>query len=221
MAPVEAATPAHRVDDAGRRVGSLPGSNGKPDSARTHAFQAKACVLGVDPGLSGALAFYFPDAPSRVAVEDMPVAGGAVDAANLASLIARFQPDFVVVERVASMPRQGVASTFKFGVSYGAVVATLAALQIQTRLVVPGTWKRHFKLGADKEQARALALRLFPMCAAHFSRKKHHGRAEATLIALFGAHQFPGASTPRENGRPDCNLDGRLPGHLAELNPRT
>jgi crossover junction endodeoxyribonuclease RuvC len=42
-------------------------------------------------------------------------------------------------------------------------------------------------LSSDKEAARALALRLFPACAEHFRLKKHHGRAEAALIAKFGA----------------------------------
>jgi hypothetical protein len=27
------------------------------------------CILGVDPGLSGAIAFYFPDQPDRVAID--------------------------------------------------------------------------------------------------------------------------------------------------------
>jgi hypothetical protein len=37
------------------------------------------CVLGIDPDLSGAIAFYFPSTPDRVTAEDMPVVAGAVD----------------------------------------------------------------------------------------------------------------------------------------------
>ena len=144
------------------------------------------CILGVDPGLSGAVAFFFPSAPDRVAPEDMPDVAGEVDAATLAARILQMGPDFVVVERVASMPKQGVASTFKFGASYGAVRGVLAALQIRTHLVAPAVWKKHFRLDSDKEKARALALRLFAAAPEHFARKRDHDRAEASLLALFG-----------------------------------
>jgi crossover junction endodeoxyribonuclease RuvC len=35
------------------------------------------CILGIDPGISGAIAFYFPGVPSRVCAEDVPVAAGS------------------------------------------------------------------------------------------------------------------------------------------------
>ena len=85
------------------------------------------------------------------------------------------------------MPGQGVASTFKFGASYGAVRGVLAALQIRTHLVTPGVWKKHFRLSSDKEASRALALRLFAASPEHFSREKDHNCAEAALLALYGA----------------------------------
>jgi crossover junction endodeoxyribonuclease RuvC len=145
------------------------------------------CILGIDPGLSGACAFFFPSVPDRVAAEDMPAVAGEVDCATLAARILQMGPAFVVVERVASMPKQGIASTFKFGASYGAVRGVLAALQIRAHLVAPAVWKKHFRLDSDKEKARALALRLFAASPEHFSRKRDHNRAEASLLALFGA----------------------------------
>ena len=145
------------------------------------------CIFGVDPGLSGAIAFFFPVAPDRVAAEDMPVVAGEVDCATVAARISQMAPAFAIVERVASMPKQGVASTFKFGASYGAVRGILAALQIRTHLVAPAVWKKHFRLDSDKEKARAMALRLFAASPGHFSRKKDHGRAEAALLAVYGA----------------------------------
>jgi crossover junction endodeoxyribonuclease RuvC len=148
------------------------------------------CILGIDPGLSGAVAFYFPEAPDRVIAEDMPAVSGEVDTATLAARIVQMGPAFAVVERVAARPGQGVASTFKFGASYGAVRGTLAALQVRTLLVAPTVWKRHFRLDADKEKARALALLTFAKTPEHFARKKDHGRAEASLIALFGAYRL-------------------------------
>jgi hypothetical protein len=148
---------------------------------------ANLCFCGIDPGLSGAIAFFFPVAADRVAAEDMPIAGGEVDCATLAARIAQMAPSLAVVERVASMPKQGVASTFKFGASYGAVLGVLAALKIQTHLVSPAVWKRYFKLDSDKDKSRAKALRTFPKTPQHFARKKDHGRAEAALLALYAA----------------------------------
>jgi hypothetical protein len=68
-------------------------------------------------------------------------------------------PTFAIVERVASMPKQGVSSTFKFGAPNGAIRGVLAALQIRTHLVSPAVWKKYFQLDSDKEKSRALALR--------------------------------------------------------------
>ena len=73
--------------------------------------------------------------------------------------------------------------------------ATLGALKVPMILVTPQKWKRHFRLiGSDKEASRTMALRLFPACAEHFQRKKDHGRAEAALLARYGAETFGGAS---------------------------
>lgn len=148
------------------------------------------CVLGIDPGISGAIAFYFPETPDKISAYDVPVAFGEISAPALASLVRGYNPSSAFIERVNAMPGQGVSSTFKFGTSFGDVRGVIGALNIPLHHVTPGKWKKHFSLTADKEQARALAIRMFPSCAHHFNLKKHHGRAEAALIALYGAaHQ--------------------------------
>jgi crossover junction endodeoxyribonuclease RuvC len=149
-----------------------------------------ALCMGVDPGVTGAIAFYFPDAADRILAEDTPGVAGEVDGVTLSRRIKQLAPTFAIVERVASMPGQGVASTFKFGKAIGTALGVLGVLEIPIHLVAPGVWKKHFRLSADKEQARALALRLFPSTSDHFARKKDHGRAEAGLIALYGAQCF-------------------------------
>jgi crossover junction endodeoxyribonuclease RuvC len=138
-------------------------------------------------GEPGAIAFFFPVAPDRVAAEDMPAAGGEVDCATLAARIIQMGPALAVIERVAAMPKQGVSSTFKFGQSYGAIRGVLAALRIQTHVVSPAVWKRYFRLDSDKEKSRSLALRTFPKTPQHFARKRDHNRAEASLLAVYGA----------------------------------
>lgn len=145
------------------------------------------CIMGIDPGLKGAISFYFPDAPERVSVEDMPVVAGMVDAVTLAQRVAQLRPDVAIVELVGSMPGQGVSSTFKFGEGCGVVRGVLAGLNIPVHYASPQRWKKHFRLSADKEESRRRALELFPVSGAAFARKKDDGRAEAALIALYHA----------------------------------
>jgi hypothetical protein len=99
------------------------------------------------------------------------------------------------------MPKQGVASTFKFGTAYGALLAVTALCEIPTHLVSPRKWKTHFALDSDKEKSRALAIRLWPGCG-FFSRVKDHGRAEAALLARYGAEVVEMASIALQHGVP-------------------
>lgn len=152
-------------------------------------------IMGVDPGLTGAIAFWSPDNPHHVTAEDIPVVGGEIDVDTLRDRIKQMAPTEAVIERVASMPKQGVSSMFKFGAAYGALRATVACLNIPCRLVTPPVWKKHYRLiGKDKEASRALAIQYWPGMGC-FSRKKDHGRAEAALLARWVVE-----SEPRKQG---------------------
>ncbi len=144
--------------------------------------------LGHDPGISGALAVVDHKGQLRAAV-DMPLAYGLIAPGQTADLIVPWNtPALVVaaVERVHSMPRQGVASTFKFGQAYGTVLGVLGALGIPVEHPTPQTWKKHHGLiGEEKDAARLLAIELWPDKAELFRRKKDCGRADAALIALW------------------------------------
>jgi Holliday junction resolvasome RuvABC endonuclease subunit len=108
-----------------------------------------------------------------------------IDVLALRTWIERVQPDRAVIERAGSMPKQGVASTFKFGRATGAIEATIALCGVPYTLIEPAVWKRrHGLYGADKETSRQLALQLFPSAAALLARKKDHQRGEAALIAM-------------------------------------
>ena len=148
-------------------------------------------ILAIDPGVSGALAIIeFAPQPCFVACIDMPVIQPGkrrrVNAAAVADWIRKQAPDFAVVELVSSMPGDGGAGAFSFGHSAGVLDGVLAALGLPTWHVTPSAWKRtHGLIGTDKEAARALAQRLFPV--APLSRKKDSGRADALLLALHFA----------------------------------
>lgn len=142
-------------------------------------------IMGVDPGLSGALAFYNPKFPQLIAAYDMPVIGKEMNAAELFDIIDSFKPVAAIIEVVHAMPKQGVSSSFNFGMSYGVIRGVVGASKIRTHLVAPTKWKKYFSLSADKEASRAMAIRHWPD-SPHFRRKKDHGRAEAALLALYG-----------------------------------
>jgi len=87
----------------------------------------------------------------------VPIVACAIDAVSLSQRIEQMRPNLAVLERVGAMPGQGVSSMFKFGQAFGTVQGILAALKVPTHLVAPVTWKRHFRLPADKELSRGLA----------------------------------------------------------------
>jgi len=149
----------------------------------------RALVMGIDPGLSGALAVLGP-ADELEQLTDLPVIHDGrlawIDGGVLQSLLMdtlRGRPARAVVERVGAMPRQGVASAFTFGLGLGAVLAVLQALRIPIQLVTPAAWKRALGLSRDKQASLDKARLLFP--CAELTLAKHHGRAEALLLAHF------------------------------------
>jgi Holliday junction resolvasome RuvABC endonuclease subunit len=129
-------------------------------------------TLGIDPGIVGAAAVIeIVDgvdgiAPKLVDVIDIPVLGTAakarIDAIGLRNWIETHHPNFAGVERAGSMPRQGVASAFKYGRATGTIEAVVACCGIPMVLVEPSKWKRTFHLNSDKEASRQLAIGLFP-----------------------------------------------------------
>jgi crossover junction endodeoxyribonuclease RuvC len=145
------------------------------------------CIAAVDPGKSGAIAFYFTSHKEVVSVEDMPIVDHLINGVELASRFKQMQPDACVIELVSSRPGQGVASMFNFGVSFGVVKGVVQALNIPVHYVTPTKWKKYFSLSSDKEESRRRAIDLWPESADRFSRKRDDGRAEAALMAKWGA----------------------------------
>lgn len=145
-------------------------------------------VLGIDPGLSGALAWYDGECPWSIPIKSMKVRarGREVDWDYLASCFDLWPADHAYVEAVGAMPKQGIASAFKFGFCAGGLRGLLAAHRIPVTYVRPAMWKKRLGLGASKDAARARAMELFPAAADQYRRAKDDGVAEATLIAYYG-----------------------------------
>lgn len=143
-------------------------------------------VVGIDPGLTGAIAAVTGE--QLLWAEDTPTAGGEIAVPLLLALLDEDTIDLVAIERVGSMPGQGVSSTFKFGTAYGVVIGATAA-RWRTCRTTPAEWKKEFRLtGKGKDAARALAIELWPTQAALFAAKgRGQARADAALIALHAS----------------------------------
>lgn len=147
-------------------------------------------ILGVDPGLGGALALI---GPVGLRVLDMPTLQPGkrriIDEIELARLIDAAGPiDRAYLELVASRPGEGSVQSFSFGRGYGVIRGILRANFIPIVDVTPATWKRAVGIpaGSGKDASRAKAKDIFQREAGLFVRVKDDGRAEAALIAHYG-----------------------------------
>lgn len=149
-------------------------------------------ILGIDPGLSGALALYQPEA-GDLAVHDMPTlrigSKRQIDEYALARIIDAWSAQIaeVWIEQVGVRPGEGAVGAFSFGRGYGLLRGVCAASFLAMQDVPASAWKRHLRVSGDKDEARARASTIFPRHASLWPLKKHDGRAEASLIALYGA----------------------------------
>lgn len=145
------------------------------------------CFAGIDPGISGGIAFFFPSAPERIATYDMPVIDGRVNAVALSQLFEQFLPSGVCIEAVSAMRGNGLSSTFKFGQSFGTAIGVSCAHKVPLSLPTPQKWKKFYGLSPDKNNSRRRAVERWPLCADNFAKAKDHNRAEAAFLALYAA----------------------------------
>jgi Holliday junction resolvasome RuvABC endonuclease subunit len=148
--------------------------------------------VGVDPGLrSGAIAAIDHNG-TYVAAEDIVADGVRIDAKKLKEQILRMtQPgdsNVICIEVVGVRPGQGIASSGRFMRAAGAIEAVSSLYADHIEYVLPQQWKKAMGLTQDKEKSLQMGRELFPKAALNL--KKHHGRAEALLIAEYARRTF-------------------------------
>ena len=151
-------------------------------------------IIGIDPGLSGAIAIL---KDSKVLnLFDMPVMSEGkknkrqLNSAQLVNIIKKNTDKndeiAVVVEQVNAMPGQGVTSMFNFGQTFGAIKGVCAALNLSIFFVRPSKWKKHFELiNSSKDSSRTKAIEMYPSLSNQLSKKKDVNKSDAILIARF------------------------------------
>lgn len=157
-------------------------------------------VLGIDPGLDGAVAQYDSDNHTLIVypVESPAAAQGRGREINCVALADMFDTVFggahhCYLEKVGAMPKQGSSSNFKFGSTYGIMRGILAAYHVPLTTVTPTKWKMSMGITSDKKGAVTRAIELFPDNADQFVGPQggaKDGPAEAALLAYYGALQL-------------------------------
>ena len=151
-------------------------------------------IIGIDPGLSGAIAIL--DNNKVLKIYDMPVMSEGkknkrqLNSAQLVNIIKEninsHEEINVVVEQVNAMPGQGVTSMFNFGQTFGAIKGVCAALNLPIFFIRPSKWKKYFELiNSSKDSSRTKAIEMYPSIANQLSKKKDVNKSEAILIARF------------------------------------
>ena len=163
----------------------------------------KNYVLGIDPGLKGGITLYHPDGITALrtpVLETEYVKKGKkakrniMDLESICDILSNENIAHAYLEQVNAMPGQGVTSMFRFGQNMGQWEGLLAGLRIPVSLVRPQEWKKYHKLiGGEKENSFELVQSLFPDNTEEFKFKRaDEGRAESTLIAMYGWDAFYG-----------------------------
>jgi len=156
-------------------------------------------LLGIDPGVSGALSVY--EHKKLVEVLDMPTMSEGkknkkqINSAQLSLEIKKringSDENAVVIEHVTAMPGQGVTSMFNFGQSFGVIKGICSALNLPVYFVRPVKWKKHFNLiGSSKDASRTKAIEMFPSFSDNMAKKKDANKADAILIGRYFLDHF-------------------------------
>jgi len=144
-------------------------------------------VCGIDPGLTGGITFIQGDEVSAHRTPVVTVKKKKIlNLVRIVDYLKLFEPDVVYIEKQQSMPRQGVASTFKTGLNYGLYLGLFVALGLKYEEVRAVKWKKDLNVSSDKDLARARASYLLPQASDKWQLKCEDGVAESALIAYWG-----------------------------------
>ena len=151
-------------------------------------------ILGIDPGLSGAIAIL--EKKKVLNLFDMPVMAEGkknkkqLNSAQLVNIIRENsigeEEIVVVVEQVNALPGQGVTSMFNFGQTFGAIKGVCAALNLPIFFVRPSKWKKYFELiNSSKDSSRTKVIEMYPSLSSQLAKKKDVNKSDAILIARY------------------------------------
>lgn len=158
----------------------------------------KMIVCGIDPGFDGGISFLMNGINGDIKLLKtlvMPTFKEKnrkqLDILSILNLFQRFHPNFTMIEKVHSMPGQGIASTGRFMYNAGIIRGILIGMGLSHDLVTPQQWKKTMLCGTKKEKIDAIVkvLNIFPKAKLKRTercKKYHDGMAESVLIGMYG-----------------------------------
>lgn len=157
-------------------------------------------IVGIDPGLSGAMVQIDTDAVSHIYGALFPTSLNKKKREfNLSLLNNCF--DFLIddrstlvsIERVHAVKGNGVSSSFSFGRSFGALEMAAHYSSSNVNYVTPQAWKKKFGLiGKGKDESRLLAKKMWPNSNLFDKVGAGQAFADAAFIALYWADLIEG-----------------------------
>jgi Holliday junction resolvasome RuvABC endonuclease subunit len=159
-------------------------------------------IIGVDPGLKGAIAFItqegrcidvcnFPLLPGKSAARKEYDLHGM--ARKVRGYLSDMSTTLAVIEEPIAMPNQSCTATATQFTGYGIFLGLLAGCSLIP--IGPRSWKRAMGLNDDKSKSLQMASNLFPEFhydpgAGKTHRELSEGRAEALLLAEYGRRLY-------------------------------
>jgi len=156
-------------------------------------------LIGVDPGKTGAMAMRVG---TEILIFDFENPLGVM---KLRELRDQGFEMHAVIEKVNSMPKQGIVSAFNFGMNFGLWQGIMKTLMIPYDLIVPLKWQNEMfdfqpikRVGIKPAQWSAMrkkfslerAKNLYPEKMGELARVKDHNRADALLIMGYCERKY-------------------------------
>lgn len=155
--------------------------------------------VGIDPGNGGGIAIIMADEKgNEVMARKFPT-----DVRDVGMFLktATANTNYrVAIEKVHSMPNQGVKSTFTFGMNYGIWIGALRTLDIDFIKVQAKQWQDFYNITKNnkyydrKKELKSIAIELFP------NQRVTMYTADALLIANYCMHTHYKKEKENSNG---------------------
>lgn len=154
-------------------------------------------VVGIDPGLTGAICILTVHGPSEVEAvfEPMPRLGSELDPERLKIIFGVILDAKVFMEKVTPF-KMGTTGAFNYGKGIGMLLGMLHSHRLVFTEVTPQTWQKEMHEGINrksipdpKQRSLAAAHRLFPkvnLKKTETSKFPDPGFVDALLIAEYG-----------------------------------
>jgi len=148
-------------------------------------------VVGIDPGVTGAVAVIDDDSADVFDIPAFKVSSMTmIDAIELRAMLRDLDPDIVFVEQVHANAIS-YKSNFALGHAIGTITTVVTLQEISMQRIQPKEWQRLTGLTSipakeRKKAHRGRAAEMWPNLRFKLNRVADHNRADALLIAAGG-----------------------------------